>query len=163
MPKPVRLLAFAWMFALGCGGPGGSQNNLFHRDGGPSLAGHLDPNPGAAGASCQTACDCQDGLGCTSGKCSASASATYCCSSSGCPSGAACQSSNGSISSCGGGPPPGQDAGAPPPPPPPPPPIGDGGILPICGLLMLPCTTDADCTSTPFGCTSCDPINLVCM
>lgn len=185
---PAIALALA---ALGCGGPNPSSSPSPH-DGGASLDGHLEQNPGQMGSSCATACDCQPGLSCVSGSCGAGGAAYYCCESSSCPAGSMCQSASGSLSTCGGsgsggsgsggsgsggsgsggsgsggGVPglPGLGDGG----------IGGGGGLPglgdgglgggggACGLVS--CQSDSDCTSglvALLGCTACDTATGKC-
>lgn len=60
---------------------------------------------GAAGSSCNSACDCEAGLGCINGQCTKTASPVYCCERpKECPSGAKCEDKSGQSSTCGGSP-----------------------------------------------------------
>lgn len=177
------LIPAALLLVCGCGGDGspvGSGGGS--ADGGlKSVDGHTDDNPGSAGTSCQTACDCQPGLSCNAGKCGSGGAAYYCCTSSSCPMGSGCQNDTGSLGVCGGGSGggggaggggagggaggPGFDLGG----------LGGGGLpgfgdggLPGGGggggggglfCAILTCTQDSECSAGPgaaFGCTKCN-------
>jgi len=156
-----------FLFVVGCGGgenaPIGGGGAT---DGGHSLDGHTEQNPGAVGSSCQTACDCMPGLSCNGGTCGNGGAASYCCSSTSCPSGSQCQNESGSLSVCGGGSGGAPDLGQP----------GGGGLPFDLGLpgggggggglcAIVPCTSDADCSGgigALLGCMTCDTTAGTC-
>jgi hypothetical protein len=108
------LLVVASLTWLGCTNPnpdsvggGGDEADMATGGGGETadLAMPAEPDLGAEGAACTTACDCQTGLGCLKGKCMGSQlGMLYCCESKTCPAGGYCQSQSGQYAMCGGGP-----------------------------------------------------------